>query len=532
MANLTEQNQYEDGIYQIEKSDPVVGGADGISNRQANQLANRTHWLKARLDGLLDGSRIATLAARLATPRKINGVAFDGSADITIEDASKAPLDSPAFTNKPTAPTAPRFDISKQLVNTEALKARGLEFAIIKDITAAGTVVPSDAIGGVVRVNLVTSGAVILPTLADLPVAAALLIKNVSASSIVTVTPAGTDTLPQPLTLPPLCSALLVARPSATAWLVTGGAAEALAAVGSNVIGQLGLRNRLINPSFYYWQRGFTRSLSNTPNAVYCSDRFLCYTGSGGACTVTRNVHATGAQLGQTYLSWQQTTAASNNAQLSQRLESVRTLEGRKTTFSLVAATVSAVLSCQVVFRQYFGTGGSPSAPLDTVVGSFSTDGNNGYSRKIVTFDAPSISGKTIGTNGDDFAEVLVVFPSGMTFVFNTWDWQLEEGALATPFEARPPALELSLCQRYCETGYYLLEGYCTSGGGAGISYWCEFKVPKRATPTITLSAMAGVNMGAHAVQGTSVIGFQPRATANSSAQSYISGNYLAEAEL
>ncbi|WP_205894606.1 hypothetical protein [Pseudomonas oryzihabitans] len=92
MANLTEQNQYEDGIYQIEKSDPVVGGADGISNRQANQLANRTRWLKTRLDGLLDGSRIATLAARLATWRKINGVAFDGSSDITVQDATKLPL--------------------------------------------------------------------------------------------------------------------------------------------------------------------------------------------------------------------------------------------------------------------------------------------------------------------------------------------------------------------------------------------------------------------------------------------------------
>ena len=42
MANLKETSQWEDGIYQLEKTDKVMGGADGISNLQAKQLANRT----------------------------------------------------------------------------------------------------------------------------------------------------------------------------------------------------------------------------------------------------------------------------------------------------------------------------------------------------------------------------------------------------------------------------------------------------------------------------------------------------------
>jgi len=130
MTNLTEQDQYEDGIYQIEKSDPVVGGADGISNRQAGQLANRTRWLKARLDSLFDGSRIAALANRLATPRKINGVAFDGSADITVQDASKAPLDSPALTGKPTAPRPTLGTTSDQLQTAAGVLAQLAAFGI------------------------------------------------------------------------------------------------------------------------------------------------------------------------------------------------------------------------------------------------------------------------------------------------------------------------------------------------------------------------------------------------------------------
>lgn len=46
MANLDEQAQWEEGIYQLELTDPVVGGPDGISNLQAKQLANRTKYLK------------------------------------------------------------------------------------------------------------------------------------------------------------------------------------------------------------------------------------------------------------------------------------------------------------------------------------------------------------------------------------------------------------------------------------------------------------------------------------------------------
>ena len=48
MANLSESSTWQSGIYQIETTDLVKGGAlpDGISNLQAKQLADRTSWLK------------------------------------------------------------------------------------------------------------------------------------------------------------------------------------------------------------------------------------------------------------------------------------------------------------------------------------------------------------------------------------------------------------------------------------------------------------------------------------------------------
>lgn len=56
MANLPEADEYPVGIYQIETTDPVLGGPPnaatkaGLANIAAQQLAKRTHWLKTRRD--------------------------------------------------------------------------------------------------------------------------------------------------------------------------------------------------------------------------------------------------------------------------------------------------------------------------------------------------------------------------------------------------------------------------------------------------------------------------------------------------
>lgn len=52
MANLREEPKWESGIYQLEITDPVQGGVDGIDNVQARQLANRTLFLKKQQESL------------------------------------------------------------------------------------------------------------------------------------------------------------------------------------------------------------------------------------------------------------------------------------------------------------------------------------------------------------------------------------------------------------------------------------------------------------------------------------------------
>ena len=127
MANLTEASTWEAGVYQIEVTDRVSGGSDGVANIQPRQLGNRTKYLKDTLDGVVtsiglkapiasptftgtvsgitktmvglanvdntaDANKSVASAATLTTPRNINGVAFNGSADITVGDSTKAPL--------------------------------------------------------------------------------------------------------------------------------------------------------------------------------------------------------------------------------------------------------------------------------------------------------------------------------------------------------------------------------------------------------------------------------------------------------
>lgn len=92
MANLTLIRQWVENIYQLETSDPVMGGPDGVDNRQAKELGARTNWLKDQLD------------------------------TINQDRTGYAPKASPAFTGIPTAPTANSGTNNTQIATTAFVK--------------------------------------------------------------------------------------------------------------------------------------------------------------------------------------------------------------------------------------------------------------------------------------------------------------------------------------------------------------------------------------------------------------------------
>lgn len=58
MANLTESSTFDPGVYQLETSNPVLGGPGGVANSQAQALANRTKYLKTHVDDLESGTTV------------------------------------------------------------------------------------------------------------------------------------------------------------------------------------------------------------------------------------------------------------------------------------------------------------------------------------------------------------------------------------------------------------------------------------------------------------------------------------------
>ncbi|HAZ3711378.1 phage tail protein [Escherichia coli] len=140
MGNLNETEKWEENIYQLETSDPVLGGANGISNRAPRQLANRTKWLKKKTEeaaqSLAEHVRSrnhpdATLTAKgftqlsSATNSKSETLAATSKAVKAVMDETnkKAPLNSPALTGTPTTPTASQGTNSTQIASTAFVMA-------------------------------------------------------------------------------------------------------------------------------------------------------------------------------------------------------------------------------------------------------------------------------------------------------------------------------------------------------------------------------------------------------------------------
>lgn len=92
--NLNEEPIWEEGIYQLETTDLVLGGPDGISNQQAKQLANRTlflyqHRSVARNETIAIAGGTTVVAASTLTASMVNlnasatgTLQLDGAADL------------------------------------------------------------------------------------------------------------------------------------------------------------------------------------------------------------------------------------------------------------------------------------------------------------------------------------------------------------------------------------------------------------------------------------------------------------------
>lgn len=267
----------------------------------------------------------------------------------------------------------------------------------------------------------------------------------------------------------------------------------------------LSYRNKLINGSFSIWQRGTSQT-----NFGYGSDDRWSNLHSGSSKTASQQTFTLGQTAvpnNPTYYSRTVVTSvagASNYVAKVQCIESVRTLSGQTATVSFWAKADLAK-NIAIEFSQYFGTGGTPSATINSI-GVTTCVLTTNWQKYTATVSIPSISGKTIGTNGDDYLQLLFWFDAGSSFnsrtnslgqqsgTFDIAQVQLEVGSSATAFEQRPIGLELSLCQRYCFvptlSGSSTRLSFSIATGVNTIAFAMPMPVTMRTTPTSSLSAV------------------------------------------
>jgi len=252
-----------------------------------------------------------------------------------------------------------------------------------------------------------------------------------------------------------------------------------------------GFRNLIINGNFDIWQRGTSQSAGGYGSA----DRWLFYFGTGSG-VVSRQAF----DLGQSDVPGNPRffcrhvvstlSAAGIGTALGQRIEDVRTLAGRTATLTFYArAENEQMIAARAV--QDFGTGGSPSAVVETPVASFNVGPN--WQKCTATVNIPSIVGKTLG-DANDHLRIDISRPAADTVggYLDIARVSLVEGdatAEADPFSPRHIQQELALCQRYYYKASnaplsYPFRGANFSGGATGVFVGAPHPVKMRSTPS------------------------------------------------
>jgi len=252
-------------------------------------------------------------------------------------------------------------------------------------------------------------------------------------------------------------------------------------ATGFELCGPLtSFKNKIINGNFDFWEYSTSQTSSG-----YGSDNRWINEHSTSTKTHTRQAHT----IGQTDVPgnpkyYSQTVfttggGAGDYIRKTQRVESVYTFAGETITLSFYAKAASS-LDIATEFLQNFGTTGSPSADV-TAIGVTTHSLTTSWQRFTATVAIPSISGKTLGTDNNDYLELLFWLEAGSTYNGRTNSLgnqsgtvqidriQIERGPAATDFDDRGIAIDGMLCERYYKT-LFNANAVVSVGVGYGIT--------------------------------------------------------------
>ena len=316
-------------------------------------------------------------------------------------------------------------------------------------------------------------------------------------------------------------------------------------------------KNALLNPSFALAQRGTSFNLAING---YILDRWACVSSADGGTAIAGTVSQVPFTIGQTAvpynprygLRFQNTSSGTtlgvnSYLTLSQLIESVRLFAGTTITISFYAQSSIASKRIALEVTQNFGSGGTPSALVSAARQTFNL--TTSWQKYTATFNIPSISGKTIGTNNNDSLGIGFYISAGSgldartgqtgglsiggTGTIDFANIQVEEGNLATDFEWRNLGTELALCQRYLQIINASHRFIATAANQYGSSslYWS----PMRSVPTNTniTAGTRSTNLTSALIQNPTTNGGRFEVRSSGAGDCFALGDrYLLDAEL
>lgn len=279
-----------------------------------------------------------------------------------------------------------------------------------------------------------------------------------------------------------------------------------------------GYKNRIVNGDFSINQKAYAPVVN--ASGRFCDMwRYVNGAGQTGTLQIISAFAAGFVNAGSplpdvaSALSWSKVNSVAPTSTIAHRTEDVTQLNGKQVVLSFWAFTNNQTCQLNPHIIQNFGTGGSPSTQVDTAASPVVIDNTGIWKKYSVVITVPTINGKTLGTNGDDFFQVSLdrdpTDPVNSTIVITAV--QIEVGTIATQYEKRPKSLELQLCQRYFQRLGTSIATIFTVGRVANatqVYIGVALPVTMRAAPSLaitgaTLFTINGVAISAMAATGS-----------------------------
>jgi hypothetical protein len=254
-----------------------------------------------------------------------------------------------------------------------------------------------------------------------------------------------------------------------------------LTPTASNMAG----RNRIINGACQVAQRGTTAFNTQGVFVYGAVDRFV--SAASGATTWSGSL--TQADLGDGAKGHSVGFSSTGTAgiQIGQRVESFNTFDlvGGSAVFSGMLFQNTSSSQTFTIRVRYPSADNTFGNGLETTISDTTVSVPSGVSTPFqLAFTAPTQASRGL------LVEVVSLISGTQTSrAVITWNWQLESGSVATPFERRPYGQELVLCQRYFQR-HTSANGAIFRGSGATTgahTAWMPFQVTMRATPTMSI---------------------------------------------